>query len=307
MPFTPFHWGPSSWVAFLFRRKLHFCAFLIASAIVDIEPLLVLIFRWEYPLHGFFHSFLGGTLVALPLAFLLNASQPLMASWMRPFGLEQTFSVKGLIGACLLGVYFHVFLDAFLYTDIRPFFPLRWNPFYGKVTSAWMYGFCLISFVVGSLLYFTRKDKTWFGNFTAFCIGTVALSIFCLAYYSHQMRATKPDEEMIALWKDNLSQFNHLAEDCNWKRDGEKHEQIYATQECIAIAKKIGIEPGDILGNNESVHVGGLYKGYTYSKKAMTPLRENLDNVPTADIEPYSAVYRKLNDKWYIYKSNPSD
>ena len=307
MPFTPFHWGPSSVVGFLWRRQLHFCAFLIASVIVDIEPLLVLIFRWNYPLHGFFHSFLGGTLVALPLAFLLNAFQPLMASLMRPFGLEQTFSLKGLIGACLLGVYFHVFLDAFLYTDIRPFFPFQWNPFYGKVTSPWMYGFCLISFVAGALLYFTRKDKTWFGNFTAFCIGIMSLGIFCLAFYMHQMEATKSDDEMIALWNGNQSQFNQLAEDCNWERGGENHEQIYATPECIALAKKLGIKPSDIWGSKESVRVGGLYKGYEYSKETRGPLHESLDSVATRDIEPYSSVYRKLNENWYLYKQNPSD
>lgn len=307
MPFTPFHWGPSSWIGFLFHRRLHFFAFLVASVIVDIEPFLVLLFKFNYPLHGFFHSFMGATIAAVLLAFILNKAQSFMKSCMRPFGVTQEVSLKGLLGACLFGAYLHVFLDAFLYTDIQPFFPFQWNPFYEKVTSAWMYGFCLISFVVGALLYFTKKDKTWLGNFTAFCIGIMALGIFCFAYYSHQMRTTKSDDEMIALWSDNLKQFNQLAENCNWGRGGEKHEQIYVTQECLAIANKISIRPNDILGNSESLYIGGFYKGYIYSKKAMTPLRENLDDVPTNDIEPYSSVYRKLNEKWYLYKSNPSD
>lgn len=306
MPFTPFHWGPSSWVGFLFYRRFHFCAFLIASVIVDVEPLLVLVFRWDYPLHGFFHSFLGGTLVAVPLAFLLNVSQPLMASFMRPFGLEQKASLKGLLVACLLGVYSHVFLDSFLYTDIRPFLPFEWNPFFEKITREWMYSFCLLSFALGSGFYLRRKDKTLLGKVLACCFGFGALALFSLAFYMVQLEKTTPDNEMITLWQGNLSEFNELVEDCNWKHDGPNYEPIHATEQCLKVAKTLGFE-GDVYGYDDSVKIGGLYKGYIYSKVGLSPLHENLDLIDIVDIPSYSTVYRKLNDNWYLYKRNPSD
>ena len=64
MPFTPFHWGPSSWLGLLLFRFINIGAFLAGSVIVDIEPLLVMLFNFDYPLHGFLHSYIGGTIIA---------------------------------------------------------------------------------------------------------------------------------------------------------------------------------------------------------------------------------------------------
>lgn len=66
MPFTPFHFGPGLLIGLVFSF-IDFPTFLIASLIVDIEPFLVLFFNFNYSLHGFFHSFLGGTIIALIL------------------------------------------------------------------------------------------------------------------------------------------------------------------------------------------------------------------------------------------------
>jgi hypothetical protein len=65
MPFTPYHLGPALFLGLLFLRFIDFPTFLIASVIMDVEPFLVLFFNLNYPLHGFFHSLLGGTLVAI--------------------------------------------------------------------------------------------------------------------------------------------------------------------------------------------------------------------------------------------------
>ncbi|NOQ38614.1 hypothetical protein GQ472_07065, partial [archaeon] len=64
MPFTPFHLGPALFLGLVFFRYLNLPAFLIANVIVDVEPFVVLLFGLDYPLHGFFHSFLGGSLIA---------------------------------------------------------------------------------------------------------------------------------------------------------------------------------------------------------------------------------------------------
>ncbi|MFW9990322.1 MAG: hypothetical protein ACFFC3_16900, partial [Candidatus Odinarchaeota archaeon] len=63
MPFTPYHLGPGLFIGLLFLSFIDFPTFLIASVIVDIEPFFVLYFNLDYPYHGFFHSFLGGTII----------------------------------------------------------------------------------------------------------------------------------------------------------------------------------------------------------------------------------------------------
>ena len=44
---------------------------MIASVILDLEPLAVILLGFPSPLHGFFHSYLGATLVAIVLSFVI--------------------------------------------------------------------------------------------------------------------------------------------------------------------------------------------------------------------------------------------
>jgi len=159
MPFTPFHWGPSSWIGLLCFRFINLFAFLLGSVIVDIEPFLVLVFNLNYPLHGFFHSFLGGTIAALLLSGVLFRFRDAMNKLMGFFKLAQESSYKTILFSCLLGVYFHIFLDSFLYTDIKPFFPLTINPFYGLISFSFLYLLCGVSFLLGILLYGVKISR----------------------------------------------------------------------------------------------------------------------------------------------------
>ena len=66
MPFTPFHFGPHSCIGLPFYRSIDLVVFLGANIIIDLEPLLVLMNNFNYPLHGYCHTFLiGGLLGAL--------------------------------------------------------------------------------------------------------------------------------------------------------------------------------------------------------------------------------------------------
>jgi membrane-bound metal-dependent hydrolase YbcI (DUF457 family) len=73
----------------------------------------------DYPLHGFFHSFIGGTLVGLALSFVMFKLRRLTFTVMKFFRLEYEVSWKRVLAASLLGVYLHILLDAPLYMDIR--------------------------------------------------------------------------------------------------------------------------------------------------------------------------------------------
>jgi len=75
---------------------------------------------------------------------------------MNLFRLAQDSSFKKIIWASFFGIYFHLLLDAFLYEDMRPFYPLKGNPFLGLFSSQQVYLFCSLSFLIGILLYLIR-------------------------------------------------------------------------------------------------------------------------------------------------------
>lgn len=159
MPFTPFHWGPSLLIGLLVFPLLDLPCLLIASVIVDIEP-LVLLMQGGFPLHGFFHTYLGATLAGIALIPIVYLLQNFLLSLLRLFGLKQSTSLPKITVTSLFGSNFHVFLDSFLYSEMQPFFPLMVNPFYGLLTSSQIYLFCIVSFIVAIPVYVFHVWRT---------------------------------------------------------------------------------------------------------------------------------------------------
>jgi len=162
MPLTPFHLGPGLLIGLLLLSFLDFPTFLIASVIIDVEPILVLTLGLDYPLHGFFHSFLGGTFVA----FLLTAVMSQVRESLSPlsfFKLEQKSTFKTILLAALSGVYIHILLDSRMHTDIRPFYPLDPNPF---LSSSALPGLevdllCFWCLIGAAIIYILRLFLMW--------------------------------------------------------------------------------------------------------------------------------------------------
>ena len=163
MPFTPFHFGPSLFVGILLLSFIDFPTFLVASVIVDIEPFLVLTFNLDYPLHGFFHSLLGGTLVAIPLALLMLKIRDKLTPLLSFFKIEQEISFLRILVASLSGIYIHILLDSRMYTDIQPFYPSNYNPFLttGIFAGLDSYVFCIFTFFGAVIIYIIRLFLIW--------------------------------------------------------------------------------------------------------------------------------------------------
>jgi membrane-bound metal-dependent hydrolase YbcI (DUF457 family) len=161
MPFTPFHLGPGLFVGLLLLSFIDLPTFLVASVIVDVEPLLILVFRLPYPLHGFFHSFLGGTLLAVPLALVMYRIRGKFSSLMSFFKLEQKTSFKRILVAALAGVYLHILLDSLIYSDIQPFYPSEANPLLNNAVFDDPYLFCVWCFVGAAIIYMIRLALIW--------------------------------------------------------------------------------------------------------------------------------------------------
>ena len=166
MPLTPFHLGPALFFGLIFFRHLNLPAFLVANVIVDTEPFIVLLFGLDYPLHGFFHSFLGGSLIALVLYLAIVRMYPYVKRAMDTFRVGQDMSRRKIMLSCLSGVYLHIILDSVLYTDIMPFFPSGVNPFYmlGGIGGSHIYLSCVLMLVAGiCLFYYCRKRNKFKG------------------------------------------------------------------------------------------------------------------------------------------------
>ncbi len=158
MPFTPFHQVPALVIGIIFIYYLDFPTLLVASVILDIEPFIVLLLDLNYPLHGFFHSFLGGTSIILPLSYIMFKIRYYLNPITDFFKLEQKSSFLNILAASIIGIYAHILLDVPLYFDIQPLFPLNINPFFdtAALSGIAIYLFCAYCFLAALILYFVR-------------------------------------------------------------------------------------------------------------------------------------------------------
>lgn len=142
MPFTPFHLGPALLLGLLFALNLP--VLLVASVILDIEPFYSMFINDLGYLHGPFHTYLAATFIGIGLALASGK-----------FGIP----FKKAIYASLMGVYSHIFLDSFLYQDIKPFYPFQANPFYMVISSIDIYSFSALAFLPAFIIiiYKTRS------------------------------------------------------------------------------------------------------------------------------------------------------
>jgi hypothetical protein len=149
MPFTLFHLGPALLIGILGWKYLDLPTLLLGSVIVDIRTALVFFGLIEGSLHGLFHTLAGGTLLAFILIGVITPFRSLIGEKMESKGFKQVYNDSTIVGAAFLSIYLHLILDSILYSDMNPFMPLVENPFLGIASYESVYGFCILSGVVG--------------------------------------------------------------------------------------------------------------------------------------------------------------
>ncbi|WP_136419090.1 metal-dependent hydrolase [Herbaspirillum sp. ST 5-3] len=161
MPFTPFHFGPGAALHSAAPKRISFLAFCSANVLIDVEPLYYLLSD-QYPVHRFFHTYIGATLVGIG-AFVLFAVARAAAARIRlpnPFRWQQLRLQAVAVGAGL-GVYSHVFLDSFMHPDIKPLAPFSdANPLWKAIPVDVLYWFCVTAGAIGLVVIVLRRGAT---------------------------------------------------------------------------------------------------------------------------------------------------
>jgi membrane-bound metal-dependent hydrolase YbcI (DUF457 family) len=156
MPFTPYHFGPGLFLGVVLFPFIDFSTVMVACVILDIEPIAVIIFHLPFAPHGFFHSYLGATIVSCLLTIVIFPFRKYLNMLVSAFGLHQESSFRQIFAASVVGTYSHVFLDSLLYPEMNPFYPNIANPFTGLFQFGFVYDACLILGILGFCVYVIR-------------------------------------------------------------------------------------------------------------------------------------------------------
>ena len=152
MPITPFHFGPGAALHAMAPRHVSFLGFCAANVLIDVESLYNLVNRRE-PVHAFFHTYVGATLVVLGIAglFWLLGRSPLKRLCGR-------LTLRPVVVGAALGAWSHVLLDSLMHRDIQPLQPFSAaNALQGVVDLATLHQACLASGLFALLWMGGRK------------------------------------------------------------------------------------------------------------------------------------------------------
>jgi membrane-bound metal-dependent hydrolase YbcI (DUF457 family) len=149
MPITPFHFGPGAAIHSLAPRRISFAAFCAANVLTDVEPLYYMVTQ-QFPLHRFFHTYVGATVMGvLTLALLL-----LLRRWVQ----WQATPAAIAVGA-FIGTWSHVVLDSIMHTDITPLAPFsEANGLWHIISLVELHLYCLLAGLVGAAILGLRKS-----------------------------------------------------------------------------------------------------------------------------------------------------
>jgi len=154
MPFTPLHMGPGIVVKALLQGSFSLMVFGWTQIVMDIQPLIVML-TGEGQLHGFSHTYVGATLLAV---FSALSGKYLSEVGLFIIGYNKRWQVKiawwvAFLSA-FMGAYSHVLLDSIMHLDIQPLLPFNANnALLGVISISVLHTFCLVSAFMGGVIY----------------------------------------------------------------------------------------------------------------------------------------------------------
>lgn len=138
---------------------MSFLSFCAANVVIDFESLYNLVLQ-RYPVHAFFHTYIGATFVTA-IVVLLFLGLRLFASrfWLPNLLLWRELSSKQIAIGAALGAYSHVVLDSVMHRDIQPLSPFAFsNPLLGAISLSTLHVACLACGALGGGMVVVR----WF-------------------------------------------------------------------------------------------------------------------------------------------------
>jgi membrane-bound metal-dependent hydrolase YbcI (DUF457 family) len=130
MPFTPYHFGPSGFVALTFRKWLDPPVFVLANVVIDVEVLIIRLFGFGLPVHRFCHTFLIGAAAGLLWGLAAWPLRRFFIPVMRVLRVPYRPALWRMLLAGALGVWLHILIDAFYHMDVSPFWPSKTSLFF---------------------------------------------------------------------------------------------------------------------------------------------------------------------------------
>ena len=154
MPFTPLHLGIGACCKAVAPQRFSFMIFGGTQVLMDIEPLLGMIYGWQ-DLHIMTHNIIGATLIGASATLL---GKPISQWLLRALPYHNwKISWRTALLSAFIGSYSHIVLDAFMHHDVFFFYPWQLNnPFANWLSYTVLFYGCVTAILLGGLACWFR-------------------------------------------------------------------------------------------------------------------------------------------------------
>jgi len=156
--------GPGILIKALLQGSFSLMVFGWTQIVMDLQPLVVLI-TGEGHLHGFSHTYIGASILAI-LSALTGKYLSQLGLVILSISKEKPIKIVWLVAffSAFTGSFSHVYLDSMMHPDVEPFFPFSLvNQFHGMVSISTLHKICMYSGLLGATIYYVirwQRDKT---------------------------------------------------------------------------------------------------------------------------------------------------
>jgi len=149
--------GPGILVKAILQGSFSLMVFGWAQIVMDIQPLFVLI-TGDGQLHGFSHTYIGATLLAVFSAlsgkYLSEIGLKLLGIYKEGNPVKIRWWISFL--SAFIGTYSHVALDSIMHSDVEPYYPLpKENGLLALINVHQLHQLCIYSAMVGAIIYYS--------------------------------------------------------------------------------------------------------------------------------------------------------
>ena len=166
MPFTPFHIVAGVSVKSVCPKYFSWSIFTLTNILIDCEPLYYF-FTTGVLSHKFFHTVIGGTIIAVLCATLGKPicelglriwNKTLHMGDLKWFKSDLKINTFSSWSGALIAAYSHILFDSIMHRDITPLSPFtNHNNLLRIISIEHLHYVCLGLFAIGVFVYLVRK------------------------------------------------------------------------------------------------------------------------------------------------------
>jgi hypothetical protein len=153
MPYTPYHFGPSSLIGLLLRRWIDIPVFVLVNLAIDLEILVVEILEPRRLVPRYAHTLLLGTAVGIIWGIASYFFRRFFKWIMDRIQIPYKTSMSKMILSGIFGAWVHLLTDGLYRSNVRLFWPIKLANPLTRFSRREVDLLCVLCFIAAFVVY----------------------------------------------------------------------------------------------------------------------------------------------------------